>query len=449
MALVRYTHGMSDARPHVVIIGGGFGGLYAAKSLRRAPVRLTVIDRRNHHLFQPLLYEVATAALSDADIAEPIRRVLGRQKNARVLLGEVDAIDVDARRVQVDDDTIEYDYLIVAAGVTHSYFGNDEWAARAPGLKTLDDAEEIRRRFLLAFEIAEREDDADAQRRALTFVVIGGGPTGVELAGTMCELARRAIVRDFRSIDTSNTRVVLIEAVDRILGAFPEKLSRRAKADLERLGVEVRLNNPVTNIDERGVWLDDECIETSNVIWAAGVQASPLGRMLGAETDRIGRVKVEHDLSIAGHPEVFVIGDLAHAIDAETGDPVPGLAPAAIQMGRFAADVVARDAQSKASGGSDSASPKRPAFRYRDKGMLATIGRAKAVARIWGIEFGGLIAWLIWALVHIFYLIGFRNRIIVMLRWAWAYIVFERGARLITGAARRSDDADSISGSDA
>lgn len=421
----------------MVIIGGGFGGLYAAKALRHQPVRVTIIDRRNHHLFQPLLYEVATAALSAADIAEPIRRIFSRDRSINVVLGEAGSIDTATRTVHLAEDSVDYDYLIVATGATHSYFGNDQWAAHAPGLKTLEDAQEIRRRFLMAFEAAEREHDPDAQQHRLTFVIVGAGPTGVELAGTMSEIARRALQRDFRHVDTTSTRVILVEAGDRVLSAYPPKLSERAKRDLERLGVEVRLNQPVTDIDADSVQAGDERIETSNVFWAAGVQASSLGRSLGAETDRSGRVAVEPDLTVPGHHNVFVIGDLAQHTDPETGDATPGIAPAAIQMGRYAARTIL-DETTKAS----SPDQRRP-FRYRDKGMMATIGRAKAVARVGRFKFGGVIAWLLWAVIHIMFLIGFRNRLIVMLRWAWAYIIFERGARIITGAYSPEFDLES------
>lgn len=437
---------MQGRAARVVIIGGGFGGLNAAKSLRRAPVDVTVVDRRNHHLFQPLLYQVATAALSPADIAAPIRRVLSRQRNTTVILGEVTAIDVVHRRVRLEDGgAIEYDYLIVASGATHSYFGHDEWERFAPGLKTLDDATEIRRRFLLAFEMAERESDPGLRRARLTFIVVGAGPTGVEMAGTMSELARRAIPADFRSIDTTSARVILVEALDRVLPAMPPDLSKRAKRDLEELGVEVRLNSRVTQIDDEGVRIGDERIAAHNVIWAAGVQASPLGALLGAETDRHGRVVVRPDLSIEGHPEVFVIGDLAKVVDPESNKEVPGVAPAAMQMGRFVARVIERECRAVVAHAASQGTltpalfrrEREGAFRYHDKGLLATIGRAKAVAAIGRFHFAGLFAWLLWATVHILYLIGFRNRFAVMLNWAWAYVIFQPGARLITGEAAK------------
>jgi len=416
-------------QPHVVILGGGFAGLYAAKSLRRAAVRVTVIDRCNHHLFQPLLYEVATAALSPADIAAPIRTILSRQRNTTVLLARATAIDVNRSVVVLSDGEIGYDILIVATGVTHSYFGHDEWAKEAPGLKTIEEATEIRRRFLLAFESAERETDPEARKIELTFVIVGGGPTGVELAGTMSELARRGIPRDFRSIDTKSARVILLEGGDRLLGAFPPELSEKARQSLQQLGVEVRLGSRVTHIDSTGVMIGEEHIAARNVFWAAGVQASPLGRSLGVPVDRAGRVEVRPDLSIPDHPEVFVIGDLAKLVEARTGKEVPGVAPAAMQMGQHVARIIQRETAS----GGRMPPQDRPAFRYVDKGILATIGRAKAVGSIKGFHVSGLIAWLLWALVHVTYLIGFRNRLLVMLQWAWAYIIFRRGARLITG----------------
>lgn len=415
---------------HVVIIGGGFGGLVAAQKLAREPVRITLVDRRNHHVFQPLLYQVATAALSPAQIAAPIRKVLSRHRNVEVLMDEAERIEPGARAVHLRDGTLRYDYLIVAAGATHSYFGHEEWAPYAPGLKSIEDALTIRRRFLLAFERAERERELGARRPELTFVIVGGGPTGVELAGAMIEIARDTIPRDFRSIDTKTSRVILIEAEDRLLAAFPKDLGERARRDLEKLGVELRLQCRVTDIDAGGVTVqregNSERIETTDVIWAAGVTASPLGASLGAPLDRAGRVMVGPDLSIPDHPEVFVVGDLAHVEeDPAMHTLVPGVAPAAMQMGRYAAGIIA--AEIGASG-----KTQRPPFRYFDKGMLATIGRAKAVAAIHKMHLTGFIAWAIWALVHIMYLINFRTRISVMIEWAWYWLFFERGARLIT-----------------
>ena len=412
-----------------MIVGGGFAGLEAARRLARAPVDVVLVDRRNHHLFQPLLYQVATAALSPADIAQPIRHILSDQRHARVVLGEVRRIEPDERRVVLRDGEIGYDYLVVAAGSATSYFGHDDWAEHAPALKTVDDAREIRRRFLLAFEAAERESDDAARRAELTFVIIGAGPTGVELAGAIMEIARRAIPRDFRDIDTTTARVVLVEAGDRVLQQFEPEASRRAHADLERLGVEIRLNTMAVEIDDRGVEVktpDDEHerIDARNVVWAAGVKASPIAESLGAPLDDGGRVEVEPDLSVPGRREVFVVGDLARVADPDTGEEVPGMAPGALQMGGF----VGRLIKAEVEGATD-----RPTFRYTDKGALATIGRGKAVATLWGRTFGGFLAWLLWAGVHIFFLIGFRNRVAVVLEWLWQYATWQRGARLITG----------------
>jgi len=408
--------------PHVVILGGGFGGLNATRALRKAPVRITLVDRQNFHLFQPLLYQVATASLSPGDIASPLRHILRRQRNAEVWLGEAVSIDPERRVVKLRDGELSYDYLVVATGATHAYFGHDEWARYAPGLKTVDDAVEIRRRFLLAFEAAEREADPEARRRLLTFVIVGAGPTGVELAGAMAEIARRVMPRDFRFIDTKSARVVLLEGGPRVLPSYPPDLSESARRQLEALGVEVRTNALVTRIERDAVWVGDERIEAGNVYWAAGVAASPLARSLGAPLDRAGRVMVEPDCSVPGHPEIFVIGDLAHLeID---GVQVPGVAQGAIQTGRFVARQIMRDLEGKP----------REQFRYHDKGSLATIGRAAAVADLGRIRFGGYPAWLIWVFVHVLMLIGFRNRLIVMIQWAWAYLMYQRGIRLITGS---------------
>jgi NADH dehydrogenase len=406
--------------PHVIIVGGGFGGLYAARELKRASVLITLIDRRNHHLFQPLLYEVATAALSPGDIAEPIRRVLRNQRNIQVLLAEVAAVDIQAHRVKLTNGEVPYDYLIVATGATHSYFGRDEWATIAPGLKTLEDAVEIRRRFLMAFEKAEWESDPKRRDALLTFVIVGAGPTGVELAGTMSAIARDALSREFRHIDPRQTRIILLEGLPRVLPPYPEDLSASAQRQLEKLGVEVRTGAKVTGIEPGAVLIGEERIETENIFWAAGVAASPLGATLGASLDRNGRVEVQSDLSIANHPEVFVIGDLA-ACTSE-GKRVPGVAPAAIQMGRHAAKNILADLEGKS----------RIPFVYKDKGSLATIGPAAAVANLGRFKFSGLFAWLTWLLIHIYFLIGFDNRILVIIRWAWAYIGLNRGSRLIT-----------------
>jgi len=411
--------------PRVVILGAGFGGLYCARALKHAPAQLLVIDRRNFHVFQPLLYQVATAALSPADIAEPIRSVLHKQLNTEVWMADVVSVDVRRKVVHLTDSVVSYDYLVIATGATHAYFGHPEWEQFAPGLKTIEDATEMRRRFLLAFEIAEREANAAARRRLLTFVIVGAGPTGVELAGSMAEMARNVMPKDFRAIDTSEARVVLLEGMPRVLPPYPEDLSKQAHEQLVNLGVEVRTGAMVTNIDANGVTIGDtERIETSNVFWAAGVSASPLGATLRVPRDRVGRVIVENDCSIPGHPEVFVIGDLAHF--TQDGKPVPGVAPTAMQMGKYVAKTIERDLQHK---------PRKP-FHYRDKGSLATIGRAAAVAQIDNVHMAGLFAWLVWVFVHIAYLIGFRNRIIVLIQWAWAYLRFAPGMRLITGEAR-------------
>jgi NADH:ubiquinone reductase (H+-translocating) len=413
---------------HVVIIGGGFGGLTAARALRKARVRITLIDRRNHHLFQPLLYQVATAALNASDIAYPIRAALAKQKNARVLLAEATAIDTANRRVMLDDGVLEYDYLILATGATHSYFGND-WAQLAPGLKSIEDALEIRRRIFLAYEAAEREAEPAAQREWLTFVVVGGGPTGVELAGALGEIGLETLAHDFRSIDPTQVKVVLFEGTDRVLGAYPPKLSEAARRSLERRQVEVRVNTRVTGIDDRGVTVQtagdggEQRVGARTVLWAAGVQASPLAKSLGVPLDRAGRVEVEPDLSIPDHPEVFVIGDLARMINPD-GTQVPGVAQGAIQGARH----VARQIAVEVRGGSA-----RSHFAYRDKGNMATIGRASAVIATKRFAKHGLIAWLLWWVVHIMAMIGFRNRFFVMLHWAWSWLSFTRGARLITG----------------
>lgn len=406
------------SNPRVVIVGVGFAGLNAAKALRKAPVRLTIIDRRNFHLFQPLLYQVATAALNPSDIAYPIRSIFRRQRNVvSVLLAEVVNVDLDASEITLDDgQTILYDYLVVATGATHSYFGHDEWSEVAPGLKTIEDALVIRSRVLRAFEEAERHpDQAD---RWLSFVVVGAGPTGVELAGALIEIAVHAVGDEFDAVDPRNARVVLVEGTNRVLPPYPEGLSASARRQLEKLGVEVLTSALVELIDLDGVSLSTgERIEAGTVIWAAGVEASPLGRMLGAEMDRSGRVMVQPDLSVAGQPNVFVAGDLALV------EGVPGVAPAAIQMGRHVASAIWADISGE----------NRLPFRYRDKGSLATIGRARGVADIRGIRFSGLFAWIAWLAIHIFYLIGFRNRVFVLASWAWSYLTFRRGARIITG----------------
>lgn len=410
--------------PQVVILGGGFGGLYCARALRRARVRITLVDRSNFHLFQPLLYQVATASLSPGDIASPLRHILKRQGNAEVWMGEAVDVDVGSRTVALQDGSLTYDYLVVATGATHGYFGRDEWAELAPGLKTVEDALELRRRFLLAFEAAEREADPAARRRLLTFAVVGAGPTGVELAGAMAEIARKVMPRDFRAIDTSTVRILLLEGGPRVLPSYPPQLSQAAQRQLVRLGVEVRTDALVSRIERAAVYVGDERIDAANVFWAAGVLSSPLGRRLGAPLDRAGRVRVEPDLSVPGHPEIFVIGDLAHV--ERNGAQVPGVAPAAMQGGRHVARQITRDLAGAA----------REPFRYRDRGNLATIGRAAAVADLGRIRLSGFAAWLVWVFVHILYLIGFRNRLIVLIQWTWAYLMYQRGIRLITGDVR-------------
>ena len=411
--------------PHVVIVGGGFGGLYAARALAGRPVRVTLLDRRNHHLFQPLLYQVATAVLNPSDIAAPLRSVLRRATNVTVFLASVERVDLAGRRVVLERGEIGYDGLVLAAGASHSYFGHDDWEVFAPGLKTLEDALEIRRRVLLAYEAAERERDGAEQRALLTFVVIGGGPTGVELAGALGEISRQTIARDFRLIDPTKARIILLEGGPRILPAFPEPLSRSAADALRRIGVEVDTHAVVTRVTADAVWLGGEQIRTRTVLWAAGVAAAPLARTLGAPLDHAGRVLVERDLSVPGHPEAFAIGDLC-AFLHQTGAPLPGVAPVAIQQGRAVADNVLRRLRGQ---------PTR-SFRYRDKGSMATIGRAAAVAVVGRFRLSGLLAWLAWLLVHIMFLIGFRNRLLVLFEWAWAYVTWHRGARLITGPWR-------------
>ncbi|PYQ50391.1 MAG: FAD-dependent oxidoreductase [Acidobacteria bacterium] len=407
--------------PHVVIVGGGFAGLSAARALRGSPVRITLVDQHNHHVFQPLLYQVATAGLSSADIAAPLRHILRHQKNATVILAMVTGVDLRAHRLLLFDGALDYDYLILAAGVTHSYFGHDEWAPHAPGLKTLQDAIDIRRRVLLAFENAERETDSKRQEEWLTFVVVGAGPTGVEMAGTLAEIARHTLRGEFRRIDPDRARVILVEGTDRVLPPYPPELSDKARRQLEALGVRVVTRSMVTGIDSSGVALGAERIAARTVVWAAGVAASPLGRSLGVPVDRAGRVEVEPDLSVPGHREVFVVGDLA-AVEQD-GQLVPGVAPAANQMGHHAALNIRR-----ALGGQPPA-----AFRYRDKGSLATIGRKAAVAVIGRLKLSGVLAWMAWLGIHIFFLIGFRNRMVVMLDWAVAYFTYQRHARLLLG----------------
>jgi len=415
----------TDARPRIVIVGGGFGGLLAARSLARLPVQITVVDRKNHHTFQPLLYQVATAGLSPAEIAEPIREILSRYDNVEVLLGEVHGFDLERRIVKLHGFELPYDYLVVAAGATHAYFGHDDWEPLAPGLKTVEDALEIRRRILLAYELAEREAAVTGEHCPLNFIVVGAGPTGVELAGTLAEIARKSLSDNFRHIDPAKTRILLVEAGPTVLNAYPPDLQRSAVEQLQHLGVEVRTNSAVTDVRSGEVRIGDEVMPAPIVLWAAGVAASPLGRALGAPVDRAGRALVEPDLSIPGHREVFVIGDLASLKDA-SGKQLPGVAPVAMQQGKWVARQVAADL---------AGIPREP-FRYFDKGSLATIGRAAAIAQFGKIHISGFIAWLAWLFIHILFLIGFRNRAVVMFQWAWSYLTYERSARLITGESR-------------
>jgi NADH:quinone reductase (non-electrogenic) len=419
-----------DGRHRVVIVGGGFGGLAAALKLARAPVQVTLLDRCNYHLFQPLLYQVATGALSPANIASPLRNILKRQKNVRVLLAEATDVDAANRRVILSDGVVEYDTLIVATGSSHQYFGHDEWEQFAPGLKTVEDATHMRRRILLAFEAAERERDPDKLRAWLTFVIVGGGPTGVELAGALGEIARDTLPHDFRSIDTATARIILVEAAGAILPSYPAKLSAAARRMLERLGVAVRPGTLVTKIQEASVTIREgdreEEIPTRTILWAAGVLASPLARALaaaaGASLDKAGRVIVEPDLTVPGHPEIFVIGDLAN-FSHQTGKPLPGVAQPAIQEGRYAARSIMRRLKGE----------KSSAFHYFDKGSLATVGRAAAVADLNWLRLSGWPAWLIWLFIHLLYIVEFQNRLLIILQWGWMYITYDRSARLITG----------------
>lgn len=408
--------------PHVIIIGAGFGGLETAKHLGGKPVRVTVIDRTNYHLFQPLLYQVATAALSPADIASPVRAILTKFENIEVMLGEVQSVDVAARRVRTLDRELTYDYLVVATGSRHSYFGHEEWEKLAPGLKSLEDAIEIRRRILMAFEFAEKTTDPEARQAAMNFVIIGGGPTGVEMAGAIAEIARETLAKDFRHIDPSKSRVIIVDGGDRLLSGFPEDLSASALRQLEALRVEVRLGVHAENVTEAGVSVGGEFIPSRVKVWAAGNTASFVGKTLGAPVDRAGRVIVQDDLTIPGHPEVQVIGDLANFVSPASGKPLPGVSPVAVQQGRHAALNLVR----QIAGGH----PQR--FHYWDKGSMATIGRNKAVADLNFIHFSGLLAWLAWLFIHVLYLVSFRNRMAVLLQWAWAYVTFNKGARLIT-----------------
>ena len=407
--------------PRVVIVGAGFGGLRAARALRNAPVQVTVIDRQNHHLFQPLLYWVATAGLSPADICSPIRGILGNQKNAEVFMEEVTGVDVQEQRVLMGERSVPYDYLVLATGAHDNYFGHPEWEKFAPGLKTIEDARALRRKILLAFEAAEIETDPEKVKALLTFVLVGAGPTGVEMAGAIAELAHKALASDFRHIDTRMTRIILIEAGPRILAAFSESLAQKTQKKLISMGVEVRTGTPVTDLDEHGVVVDGEHINASTIIWGAGVSASSAGKWLGAEVDRAGRVKVSSDLSVPGHPNVFVIGDTASTIQNEK--PLPGVAQVAMQGGRYVASVITHRVAGK-----ELNNP----FHYLDKGNLATVGRSYAIIDIGNIRLTGFFAWLMWLAVHIYFLIGFRNRLVAIFQWAWTYFTYSRGARLIT-----------------
>lgn len=416
--------------PRVFIVGGGFGGLAAARALAGAAVEVMLVDRRNHHVFQPLLYQVATASLSPADISSPIRTILRNQRNCQVVMAEVASVDVARQFLRGRAGHIHYDYLVLAAGATHAYFGHDDWAPIAPGLKSIEDGTELRRRILLAFESAEYEGGEEARRAALTFGIVGAGPTGVELAGAIKEIAGRTIPRDYRNIDTRTTRVILFQGGDRVLPQFPPELSARAQRYLERMGVEVRLNSRVTDVTRDGVRVGAEFIPVRNVFWAAGVKANPLGQTLGVPVDRSGLVIVGPDLTIPGHPEVFVIGDMAAAHSADTGELVPGVAQAAIQMGRYAGRMIADEVAGRRT------TARRPPFCYRDKGTMAVIGKGRAIAWVGRWKLGGFFAWLLWGGIHIAFLVGFRNRWRVMLSWFWNWLLNARDARLITGPAR-------------
>jgi len=435
MALQSNGSAGAESRPRVVVVGGGFAGLNAARALADAPVRVTLVDRRNHHLFQALLYQVATAGLAATDIASPIRSVLSKQANLDVRLAEVTGVDVAGRAILLGGERLPYDYLILAAGADQSYFGHDEWAPFAPGLKSLEDALEIRRRVLRAFELAEQTRDPAERQALLTFVVVGGGPTGVELAGALAELRRFTLARDFDQIDSREARIILVDRGDRVLSTFPSRLSGHAQRGLERLGVEVHTNAGVTGLSPDGVTIGEEPIPARTVVWCAGVTASSLGAALGVKLDRTGRATVQPDLSIEGHPEVFVVGDLASLTDPEDpqGRPYPGLAPVAIEQGRWAAANIARSVRGEA----------RLPFRWKNRDMVATIGRNAAVAQIRGVQLWGLPAWSYWALVHIRRIADYRNRALVFMQWSWAYFSYHRGARLLYGggeAERRTGE---------
>jgi NADH dehydrogenase len=427
---------MNPIRPRVVIVGGGFAGVAAARALRRADAQVVIVDKHNHHLFQPLLYQVATAALHPGNIAAPIRGIVRNQQNCRVVMKEVEGIDLEARVVDIGRERYVYDYLVLAAGYETNYFGNDEWKKVAPGLKTIEEATDVRARFLLAFEQAELEQDQAAKRAALTFAIVGAGATGVEIAGAIAGIAD-SVREDFRSIDTRTTRIILIDFADRVLASFHPELSERAKLDLESLGVEVLLQTRVTDVDDKGLTAETPDgtvrIDANNVIWAAGVKGSPLAESLGVELDRAGRVLVEPDLSVPGYRDAFVAGDLAYNVDPETGKPVPAVAQGAIQGGKFIGQTIAREIRAVRRG---EPAPERKPFRYRDKGSMAIIGRNSAVAEIGSFRFGGWFAFLLWALIHILFLIDFRRKVVVFVEWVWLFFTKGRGARLITGAGR-------------
>ncbi|MCB1065040.1 MAG: NAD(P)/FAD-dependent oxidoreductase [Verrucomicrobiae bacterium] len=422
----------TDPRPHILVLGAGFAGLEFCLAMRgRDDLRITLVDRQNHHLFQPLLYQVASAGLAAPEIAHPVRSVFSDQENVSVLMDEVRAIDLKERRVTLADRVVSYDYLVIGLGVKTGYFGHAEWENHAIGLKNLHDATEIRRRILLAFERAEMCEDPEEKRRLMTVAIVGGGPTGVELAGAFAELVRHVLRRDFRSIDTNEAHVVLVEAAPRLLTMYDEDLSEYTRQKLESMGVQVLTGAPVQNVREKAVELPDRTIDAENIIWAAGIEAVPLTRTLGVETDPAGRLIVETDLSLPGHPEVFAVGDIAHCID-QAGVRVPGLCPAAIQMGKHAAKVIRDDLKKRHRRKAD-AYPVRPQFRYFDKGSMATIGRSAAVATSAGMKFQGFLAWLMWLFIHLLFLVGFRNKVAVLLQWFYAYVRYRRGARIITG----------------
>lgn len=426
---------MNTELPHLVILGAGFAGVECAKALRgRDDVRITLVDRQNHHLFQPLLYQVASAGLAAPEIAHPVRSIFADQPNVTVLMDEVRAIDLSARRVTLGGRTLDYDHLVIGLGVKTGYFGHDDWANHTMGLKSLGDATEMRRRVLTAFERAEMCDDPEEKRRLMTIAIVGGGPTGVELAGAFAELARHVLRRDFRAIDTRQARIVLIEAMPRLLTMYEPSLSEYTKEKLESMGVTVLTGSPVERVGERAIELPGETVEAENIVWAAGVEAVPLTRTLGVETDRAGRLMVETDLSLPGHPEVFAVGDIAHCID-QAGVRVPGLCPAAMQMGKHAARVIAEEVEKRGGGGKGKGMgyEVRPQFRYFDKGSMATIGRSAAVAESMGMRVRGFAAWLMWLFVHLLFLVGFRNKLAVLLQWFYAYVRYRRGARIITG----------------